>query len=165
MTNQYVSAVENSELLYDKNDDTKYTLYQPKELLEFVSKTQASVFGTAFVTFSGYEYVEFCKNYDLKGIYYIGVNDENVLGYNSILISPEGVNWAKNFSNIVFLSPVLSEGYISEIKKISSANIYLPLNKDNNVNRFASLNLSREYFGKLFSIFASKNNSTFPPSI
>lgn len=159
--NQYVSAIEMSELVYEKNEDVKYTLYQPKELLEFVSKTQSNVFGTAFVTFSGYEYVEFCKNYDGKGIYYIGINDENVLGYNSILISPTGVNWAKNFSKIVFLSPVLSEGYISEIAKVSDANIYLPLDKKTNVASFSSINVSREFFVKMFSILSIKQNIVY----
>ena len=57
--NQYVSAIEIEQLLYEKKCDVKYSLYQPSQLLEFVSSTQSSVFGTAFVTFSGYDYVDF----------------------------------------------------------------------------------------------------------
>lgn len=157
----YVSSIENYQLKFDKSKDVKYNLYQSGNLLELISATQSNVFGTAFVTFSGYEYVEFCKNYDCKGIYYIGVNDETALGYNSILISPTGVEWAKNFSKIVFLSPVLSEGYLSEIEQVSNAQIYLPLNKKIDNRKFGHLNLSREYFGKIFSILSSKQNANF----
>ena len=159
--NQYLSAIEDGQLLYEKDREVKYTLYNPSQLLEFVSGTQASVFGTAFVTFSGYEYVEFCKNYDDKGIYHRGINEETALGYNSILISPKGVDWAKNFSKIVFLSPVINEGYLCEIQKVSDAQIFLPMGKEGEKKHFSSLNLSREYLGKIFSILSAKQNIQF----
>lgn len=159
--NQFLSAIEDEQLIYEKDSETKYTLYNPSTFLQCVSGTQSSVFGTAFVTFSGYEYVEFCKNYDLKGIYYVGINDETALGYNSVLISPHGVEWAKNFSKIVFLSPVLSEGYLTQIARVSDAEILLPMKKDNSLKRFASLNLSREFFGKIFSLLCAKQSFAF----
>jgi len=159
--NQYLSPIEDEQLLFDKDKEVNYTLYNQNQLLEFVSGTQSSVFGTAFITFSGYEYVNFCKNYDAKGIYHIGINDDNVLGYNSILISPKGITWAKNFSKIVFLSPVISEGYLCEIQKVTDAQLFLPFGQNINAKRFSSLNLSREYFGKIFSMILSKQNATF----
>lgn len=159
--NQYLSAIEDGQLLYEKDKEVKYTLYNPNQLLEFVSGTQSNVFGTAFVTFSGYEYVEFCKNYDDKGIYHRGINEETALGYNSILISPKGVEWAKNFSKIVFLSPVINEGYLCEIQKVTDAQIFLPMTKETDSKHFASLNLTREYLGKIFSILSSKQNIQF----
>lgn len=159
--NQYLVAIADEQLLYEKDKEIKYNLYNHSQLLEFVSATQSNVFGTAFVTFSGYEYVEFCKNYDAKGIYHIGINEETALGYNSILISPKGVEWAKNFSKIVFLSPVLTEGYLCEIQKITDAEIFVPFGKNDDERRFASLNLSREYLGKIFSMISSKQNASF----
>ena len=159
--NQYLSAIADGQLLYEKDREVKYTLYNPNQLLEFVSATQSTVFGMAFVTFSGYEYVDFCKNYDDKGIYHRGINEETALGYNSILISPKGVDWAKNFSKIVFLSPVINEGYLCEIQKVTDAQIYLPIAKEDDVKRFASLNLSREYLGKIFSILSAKQSIQF----
>ena len=56
---------------------------------------------------------------------------------------------------------MLSEGYLSEIAKISNAQIYLPLNKKIDYKKFGHLNLSREYFGKIFSILSSKQNAFF----
>jgi len=159
--NQYLIAIEDEQLAYEKDDDVKYNLYSHNQLLEFVSATQSNVFGTAFVTFSGYQYVEFCKNYDVKGIYHIGINEDTALGYNSILISPKGIDWAKNFSKIVFLSPVLTEGYIKELQKVTDAEIYLPFGGASDNKRFASLNLSRGYMGKIFSLISSKQNAVF----
>ena len=159
--NQYVSAIEDDQLLYEKKRDVKYSLYQQSQLLEFVSSIQSSVFGTAFVTFSGYEYVDFCKNYDLKGVYYTGICDESAVGFNSVLISPKGVDWAKNFSRIIFLSPVLSEGYIEELSKVSGASIYLPMGKKVDTKRFSNINLSREFFAKIFALISSKQENFY----
>lgn len=159
--NQYLNALEYRQLMFEKSGDVKYNIYPQNQLLEFVSATQSCVFGTAFVTFSGYEYVNFCKNYDCKGIYYFGINDNVPLGYNSILLSPKGVEWAKNFSKIVFLSPVLSEGYISQISKITDAEIYIPAEGKIDNRRFCSLNLTREHFGKIFSAISAKQNASY----
>ena len=118
------------------------------------------MFGTAFVAFSGYDYVSFAKTYSNQGIYYYGIADKTCAGYNSLLLSPQGVDWAKNYNKIVFLSPILEEGYIAELNKVSSAQIFVPTS-EKLPYRYNSLNLSRENFGKIYSALASKQNTLF----
>lgn len=160
-TNNYVFPIEIEQLQYEKTAPAKFSKYQQQNLLEYVSSTSSTVFGTAFVTFNGYEYVDFAKNYSGQGLFYYGICDKYCSGYNSLLLSPLGVDWAKNFSRIIFLSPILEEGYISELNKISNAEIFLPSNKTENLSRYANLNLSRENFGKIYSILCSKSNLAF----
>ena len=159
--NNFVFPIEIGQLKYEKTTPASYTLYQKPSLLEYVSATTSTVFGTAFVAFNGYEYVEFAKTYSHQGLYYYGICDSFCAGYNSLLLSPMGVEWAKNFSRIVFLSPVLEEGYISEIQKVSNAEIYLPASNKEKLSRYSSLNLSREHFGKIYSIVCSKSGMIF----
>lgn len=155
--NSYVEPMDYLQFAYDKVDNISYNLYSKNDLLNLVTKTLPTVFGTAFVSFSSYDYVQFSKTYTMQGIFHYGFCDTSCLGYNSLLLSPLGVNWAKNFTKIVFLSPVLDEGYLQEIKKISGAEIYIPLDKKMNYKRFQDIDLSRVSFGKIFSVLSSKN--------
>lgn len=160
-TNNYVFPIEIEQLKYEKETTAKFSIYQQPNLLNYVSLASSTVFGTAFVTFNGYQYVEFAKTYSGQGLFYYGICDRICSGYNSLLLSPIGVEWAKNFSRIIFLSPVLEEGYISEINKISDAEIFLPSSKTENLSRYASINLSRDNFGKIYSLLSSKSNIVF----
>ncbi len=157
----YVFPFETEQLKFEKTSAARYTLYQPENLLQFVAAASATVFGTAFVAFSGYDYVSFAKTYSHQGIYYYGFCDKVCFGYNSLLLSPEGVDWAKNFDKIVFLTPVLEEGYISRLNEITSAQIYLPMQAEAKPAKYSSLNLSRENFGKIYSLISSKQNAYF----
>ncbi len=157
--NAFVQPFELEQLKFDKTSDAKYSLYS--DPLEYVTLAGTTVFGTAFVTFSGYDYVEFARTYSNQGIYYYGICDSHCAGYNSLLLSPEGVEWAKNFSRIVFLSPVLEEGYIAQLNKVTNAEILLPLEKQKKITRYNSLNLSRQHFGKIYSTLVSKQNQSF----
>ena len=76
------------------------------------------------------------------------------------MLSPQGVDWAKNYNKIVFLSPILEEGYIAELNKTSSAQIFVPTS-EKLPYRYNLLNLSRENFGKIYSALASKQNTLF----
>lgn len=158
--NGYVFPFEVEQLKYDKTTTASYTIYQPQSLLNHVTQASATVFGTAFVAFSGYDYVSFAKTYSNQGIYYYGIADKTCAGYNSLLLSPQGVDWAKNYNKIVFLSPILEEGYIAELNKVSSAQIFVPTS-EKLPYRYNSLNLSRENFGKIYSALASKQNTLF----
>ncbi len=102
-----LNAIELDQFVTKDNGGAKFMYYPQSELANFVGGTSNTVFGTCFVTYSCFEYVNFCQQYDTKGLYYFGIYDSNVLGYNSLLLSPKGIEWAKNFSKIVFLSPVL----------------------------------------------------------
>ena len=107
----YTYPVQYQQLEYQDNRETKYSYYPQSELLNFVASTQHQVFGTAFVAYSAYDFVNFSKNYSKDNIYHVGICEESCTGYNSLLLAPSGVEWTKNFSKIVFLSPVLDEGF------------------------------------------------------
>ncbi len=145
------------QLLYDENRPAKFSYYPKSELLNFVASTQSEVFGTAFVTYSAYDFVNFSREYSKDNIYYIGICDENCTGYNSLLLSPRGLAWAKNFNRIVFLSPVLDEGVLSELNNLTKAEIFLPIDREIDKQRYSTLDLSRETFGKIFKSLISKN--------
>ena len=160
-TNSFVEPLELSQLAYSKTDALKYNYYNKADLLNHVTQTLPTVFGTAFVTFSAYEYVNFLRTYTTQGIFHFGVCDETCRGYNSVLLAPQGIDWAKSFSKIVFLSPVLDEGYISELNKNSDAEIYLPIHKKIDNKRFETLNLSRQNFAKIYSTLALNTSSSY----
>jgi len=152
-----LNAVELAQLLYDAQGETKYKLYPKSELLNFVSGTTNSVFGTCFVTYSCFEYVEFCKNYNIKDIYHFGIYEDREIGYNSILLSPKGLDWAKNYKKIVFLSPVMDMHLVTQLNKVCSAEIYIPLGRDGfDPRKFAGVDLDRETFAKVFKALTTK---------
>lgn len=156
----FVFPFEVEQLKFDKNSTANYIVYQPETLINHVTAASASVFGTAFVAFSGYDYVSFAKTYSNQGIFYYGIADNSCAGYNSLLLSPEGTSWAKNFEKIVFLTPILDEGYIAELNKITDAKIYVLADEKLPI-RYNSLNLSRENFGRIYSALAAKQHTFF----
>lgn len=145
-----LNAIELNQLAILGKGDSKYTMYPKNELLEYVSATSHTVFGTCFVTYSCFEFVEFCKQYNTDGIYHFGIYEDNAIGYNTILLSPKGLSWAKNFSKIVFLSPVVDEKFISAINSVSDAEIFVPVEKEGDSRKFAGVDNSREVFGKIY---------------
>lgn len=145
------------QLCFDNNRSSKFSYYPQSELLNFVASTQNEIFGTAFVAYSAYDFVAFSKNYSKDNIFHVGFFDENCVGYNSLLLSPIGTNWAKNFNKIVFLSPVLDEGFVAELAQWSNAEIFVPIEKDFDKQRFQNLDLSRETFGRIFKALTTKN--------
>lgn len=157
----YTYPIQFEQFLYDEGE-VNFSYYPENELLQFVTSTERGVYGTCFVTYSAYEFVNFLKSYTKDNLYHIGIYDEDCIGYNSLLLSPKGVNWAKNFDKIIFLSNVLDSGYLSEIQKISKAEIYLPMNIKEDKNRFNNLSLSRESFGKVFKALIGKGNFYSP---
>lgn len=156
----YVFPFEVEQLKYDKDSTATYSVYQPETLINHVTAANASVFGTAFVAFSGYDYVSFAKTYSNQGIFYYGIADSTSAGYNSLLLSPEGTDWAKSFDKIVFLTPILEEGYIAELNKVTDAKIYV-LKEDKLPIRYNALNLSRENFGRIYSGLSAKQHIFF----
>ncbi|MBQ8908968.1 MAG: single-stranded-DNA-specific exonuclease RecJ [Clostridia bacterium] len=152
-----LNAIEINQLAYTDDGETKYKLYPKSDLLNFVSATTDTVFGTCFVTYSCFDYVDFCKNYNIKDIYHFGIYEGNEIGYNSVLLSPKGLAWAKNFKRIIFLSPVLDNKFISALNKTTDAEIYLPMGKEGgDPRKFAGVDLSRETFGRVFKTISSK---------
>lgn len=155
-----LNAIELCQLGYEKESDAKYTLYPKEELLSFIGKTSVTVFGTCFVTYSCFDYVEFCKNYNTQNIYNFGIYEDKEIGYNTVLLSPKGVDWAKNFSRIVFLSPVLNTKFISALNKVTDAEVFVPM-ENNDVRKFAGIDLSRQVYAKIFKSLSKMNKPIY----
>ena len=68
-----LNTIELNQLMIDGKGEAKYTLYPKEELLSFVGLTTTSVFGTCFVTYSCFDYVQFAKDYNTKGIYQFSI--------------------------------------------------------------------------------------------
>ncbi len=153
----FTYPIQYSQLAYDDNRPSRFSYFPKSELLSFVAKTQSEVFGTAFVAYSAYDFVSFLRAYSKDNIYHIGIFDERCTGYNSLLLSPVGVEWARNFSRIVFLSPVMDEGFIAEINTITNAEVFIPMEREFDTQRFSTLDLSRETFGRVFRTLTGKN--------
>lgn len=153
-----LNAIEISQLAVKNQHEARYTLYPKEELLSFVSGMEATVFGTCFVTYSCFDYVEFAKNYNTNRIFHYGIYEDKEIGYNTLLLCPKGLEWAKNFSKIVFLSPVLDEKFISALNRTTTAEIYLPLEKEGKLRKLSGLDLSRETFAKVFKAISLKSN-------
>ncbi len=150
----FTYPIQYEQLCFADNRPSKFSYYPQSELLSFVANTET--FGTAFVAYSAYDFVNFSKLYSKDNIFHVGLFDEFCVGYNSLLLSPVGTDWAKNFSRIVFLSPVLDEGFIAELNEKSKAEIFLPMERPLDMQRYASLDLSRETFGKIFKTLVGK---------
>ena len=153
-----LNSIELNQLVIKGNGDSHYKLYPKEELLSFVGGTTTSVFGTCFVTYSCFDYVEFAKNYNTQGIYQYGIYEDKEIGYNSLLLSPKGINWAKNFNKIVFLSPVIDMNFIAALNKVTDAEIYLPVDKKGDPRKFAGIDLDRTTFARIFKALVSKSN-------
>lgn len=154
-----LNAIEISQLSNIQSSNlAKFTLYPKEDLLTFVSGTETTVFGTCFVTYSCFDYVEFAKNYNTSRIFHFGIYDDKEIGYNSLLLCPKGIDWAKNFSKIVFLSPVLDNSFISALNKVTDAEIFLPLEKEGQVRKLSGVDLSRNTFAKVFKAISLKAN-------
>ena len=154
----FTYAIQLEQLVYE-NNGAKYAYYPQSELLNFVTGLQNQVFGTAFVAYSAYDFVNFSKNYAKDNIYNVGVCSDSCVGFNSLLLAPEGLDWAKNFSKIIFLSPVLDEGFISKLNEVTKAEIYVPTEKSFDAQRFVNLDLSRETYGRIYKALTSRGAS------
>ncbi len=153
-----LNSIELNQLVIKGNGNAHYKLYPREQLLSFIGGTTTSVFGTCFVTYSCFDYVEFAKNYNTQGIYQFGIYEDKEIGYNSLLLSPKGINWAKNFNKIVFLSPVIDISFIAALNKVTDAEIYIPVDKKGDPRKFAGIDLDRTTFARIFKSLVSKSN-------
>jgi len=155
----YTYPIQYEQMLYDGDRESKFSYYPQTSLLSYVAGTKNSTFGTAFVAYSAYDFVNFSKNYSKDNIFHVGLFDETCTGYNSLLLSPRGTAWAKNFNQIVFLSPILDEGFIAELNENSHAEICVPMEREIDKQRILNLDLSRETFGRVFKALTTKGYS------
>ena len=155
-----LNSIELNQLAVSGGDEAKFKFYPKEELLSFVGGTTTSVFGTCFVTYSCFDYVEFTKNYNTECIYQFGIYEDREIGYNSVLLSPKGIEWAKNFNKIIFLSPVIDKDFISALNKITDAEIYLPIESFDDPRKFAGVDLSRQTYAKIYKALSGKQNKS-----
>lgn len=155
-----LNAIELNQLAILGKKESHFSLYPKNELLEFVSATSHTVFGTCFVTYSCFEYVEFCKQYNTDGIYHFGIYEDSAIGYNTIFLSPKGLSWAKNFSRIVFLSPIVDEKFISALNAVTNAEIFVPIENEGNSLKFGGIDISRDTFGKIYKEITKFNGKS-----
>ncbi len=151
----FTYPVQIGQLQFEHQRPAKFALYPKEKLVDFVASQ--SVFGTAFVTYSAYDFVNFLRGYSKENLFHVGIFNEDCVGFNSLLLSPIGVNWAKNFSRIVFLSPCLDENFVSELNRVTDAEILMPIDREDDLGRFGNLDLSREAFGRAFKTLTAKN--------
>ena len=156
-SHMFTYPIQYEQLQYQDGATATFSYYPQKELLNFVAGLSSQVFGTAFVAYSAYDFVNFSKNYSKDNIYHVGIVGDSCVGYNSLLLAPTGINWAKNFNRIVFLSPVLDENFIAALNEVTKAEIFVPIEREFDKQRFVNLDLSRETFGKIFKALTNKN--------
>jgi hypothetical protein len=118
--------------------------YSASEMVEVVAECEANPFGTIFVSTSSQSYKNFTQNYYSENIRELFVfNNSSDSGYNALYLYPTDLTIFKNYNKIFFLDPVLDKSYLSEIKKYSNGEIYLPESAQFDKQIFSNLNLSR----------------------
>lgn len=151
-----------NQLSYIGKNEANYISFDTETLLKLVSNLSLSVFGTAFVFYSQKSLENFLETYNTEHIYNFELG-ENISdsGFNSILFCPEGVEWVKNYQNIVFLDPILDKGFLCKLNQISKANIFIPKTNTHDNKLFLTINNSRENLGKIFGVFKSIKGQKF----
>ena len=160
---KYFNSLKLNQLNYcnDEQADVEYNVYDSQDLINFVVNCSSSVFGTCFVTFNTNVYKKFCEEYDLGNIFEINFIGENSTGFNAINVCPSGVDFAKSYQNIVFLDSVLDKSYLQQIKKVSSANIFIPKMDNTDKELFKKLNLNRQQITDFYFILLKKEKQLF----
>lgn len=140
----------------------KFETYSKNDLYKLLKQANEDVFGWLFVCNSYNSYKDFCSITTDINIQHYMFDVISNSGINSVVIAPSS---AKNFSaykNIIFLDPILNDGYLGFISDNTNAHLYLPKNKKVDNNIFAGLLLQRDVFAnyfRLISNFASKQAS------
>lgn len=113
-------------------------------------------FGTAFVVNSQKSFDNFIEKFDENQFIKVDVfsGTENS-GLNALIVAPKDIGFAKFYEKIVFLDPIIDLSYVAKINQISNAEIFIPQQKPN-YDFFASMNSSRENFGKIYKDLSSK---------
>ena len=140
----------------------KVNSYNKDLLIELVAGCEKNPFGTIFVASKSETYRNFVSKYCSENISELFVfNNSSDSGYNALYLYPTNLNIFKNYSNIVFLDPVMDQSYLSEIKKYTSGNIYIPNDKNFNKKLFTTLNLSRASITDFFVKLKTLENQNF----
>lgn len=103
---------------------------------------KASSFGTLVVTNDFTNYTNFINNYSNHLLNYEMYNLNNKTGENAILYLPNSDVRISSYSNVIFLEPVLCEGYLNIV---NNAKIFVR-NENFSLNIFKNVTTAREIF-------------------
>ena len=138
-----------------------FEYYNENDLLDFVLDCSKSVFGTLFIANTVKAYNTFIEKYDLTNIYSVNIVDADPTGFNSVLLAPKDISFAKRYSKIVFLDQVLDLSYIAFINKISNAKIYMPVDTKYSRNILDNLFLDRKHFANVYQQLLVHQNKEY----
>lgn len=159
---KYFNAFKFNQFLYqDCKEKCNVLNYTESNLIDFVVDCSSSVFGTCFVCFNTEKYKKFISSYSLENIFEINFLESSTTGFNAINLCPINLDWAKSYKRIIFLDTVLDLSYISAIKKISSADIFIPEIGAEDKNLFNLLNLERREISKFYINLTKIENNLF----
>lgn len=159
---KYFNAFKLSQLLeYSETENNNAKIYEPKDILDFLSGCITSTFGTCFVCFNTEKYKKFINNYDLKNIYEINFLECFDTGFNALNLCPKNIDFAKSYKKIIFLDSVIDKGYLDAISKISSAEIYIPKVEKNDAEFIAYLDAKKENISNFYKVLSSLDGQLF----
>ncbi len=140
----------------------KFETYSKNDLARLLEQASEDVFGWLFVCNSYNSYKDFCSITSDINIQHYMFDVISNSGINSVVIAPSSVKNFSAYKNIIFLDPILNDGYLGFISDNTNARLYLPKNKKVDNNIFFGLSLQRDVFAnyfRLISNFASKQAS------
>ena len=143
------------------NSAPNFSFFEEKDLIKFVLDCSKSVFGTVFVASTVQSFKEFTQKYDMSNIYSFNISQFDPAGFNSVLLAPSDISFAKKYKRIVFLDAVLDLSYISEINKISNAEVLVMNNKHYSKQLFKDINLDRKHFAQIYQALLEYVNVDF----
>ncbi|MGI5842270.1 MAG: single-stranded-DNA-specific exonuclease RecJ [Christensenellales bacterium] len=144
-----------------KNTPTYFEFTQ-KDILMLLNKAALSAFGTCFVFYNQETLKEFTNKYEIENFYNFDVGENtSKTGFNSFLFAPVGTEWAKNYETIIFMDPVLDKGFISKINQLTTAQVFVPADRQFDKKIFDKIYTSRENFGRIYNIFKRIDNKEF----
>ena len=142
-------------------NNAKFNIYEQNDLLDFVVDCSTSTLGTTFVSYNCQNYRNFIQTYNTSNIYEIDILNKISTGFNSLILCPTNLDFAKNCKRIVFLDSVFDTGFLAKINEISNAQIYVPKIDKNDNKLLLSLNLSRTELTKFYKKLLSLENKCF----
>lgn len=143
------------------NKESEVLEYDDNDIVDLIASTKGP-FGTIFVASKISTYNDFISKFSLDNIYKKVVFNNLVQdGFNALSIYPTDVEIFKDYSKIVFLDPVLDNGYINKIYDLTKAEIYIPKDKQFDRSIFKNINLRRDAIGHFYNTLKDFKQTAF----
>lgn len=127
----------------NEQNKNPHVSFNDTNLNDIINMTlKASSFGTLVVTNDFTNYTNFINNYSNHLLNYEMYNLNNKTGENAILYLPNSDVCISSYSNVIFLEPVLCEGYLNIV---NNAKIFVR-NENFSLNIFKNVTTAREIF-------------------